>query len=247
MANDASWIDAYHRDGHATVESVFSAAEMDAAVADIEAWGAETLAGMSEDERYWYIDGGVKTATVLRKLDLPHHRRDVFRDLARHPKLVGLVEELIGSGVSVTFSQVFMKPPGGGGPKPMHQDNFYFGPRDQQALTTAWIALDAATEENGCLEFCDGSNTGPILDHTAPEDRPFDLQVPTEVARGFPMTKAPVPRGGVSFHHGKTLHQSGDNFSDRPRRACAFHYLRNDNTFTSPAIPYDLSLVMQVT
>ena len=45
-------------------------------------------------------------------------------------------------------------------PKPAHQDNFYFGPTDIEGVVTAWIALDDATLENGCLYFGDGTNLG---------------------------------------------------------------------------------------
>ena len=93
------------------------------------------------------------------------------------PALVEAVEQLIGEGVTLFFSQVFCKPPEVGGPKPVHQDNFYFAPSDTDALLTTWIALDAATEENGCLYYGLGSHHEPVLEHTAPEDAPFNLQV----------------------------------------------------------------------
>jgi len=70
---------------------------------------------------------------VLRKLDNPHHHRESIRGLARDARLLALVESVIGKGVSVYFSQIFFKAPEGGGPKPPHQDNFYFGPRDPEA------------------------------------------------------------------------------------------------------------------
>ena len=60
------------------------------------------------------------------------------------------------------------------------------------------------------------------------------------------MTPAPVPRGGVSLHHGNTFHQSGHNDSRRWRRACAFHYMRNGNRFTTPALDYDHSLIRRL-
>ena len=121
----------------------------------------------------------------------------------------------------------------------MHQDNFYFAPSDTDALLTTWIALDAATEENGCLHYGLGSHREPVLEHTAPEDAPFNLQVPTDVAKKYPMTPTPVPRGGVSIHHGNTLHQSSANRSAHPRRAVTFHFLRNDSKLVDPALPYD--------
>lgn len=236
----------YENFGHLTVRDVFAPEQMDAAIADVAAWSDETIAGLSDEERAWYLDGGVRGADVLRKLDNPHNERLFFAELAREPALVELVESILGPGVSVYFSQIFFKSPHGGGPKPVHQDNYYFGPSDLEGVVTAWVALDDATLENGCLYFGDGSNLGPVYGHVAPEDEPFNLQVPDEIAQLQPMMPAPVFKGGVSFHHGNTFHRSSDNQSDRWRRACAFHFVRNDVQFVEPALPYDDSLVMQV-
>lgn len=236
----------YRRAGHLTVPEVFEAARMEATIADIERWGETFLANLAPEQRAWYIDGGVKARSVLRKLDNPHRHRASVEQLARDQRLVGLVESLIGKGVSVYFSQIFFKPPEGGGPKRVHQDNFYFGPRDREGLVTAWVALDDATLENGCLYFGEGTHLGPVHPHIAPPGQPYELHVPPEIARAHPMTPAPVPRGGVSFHHGTTFHQSGANLSTRWRRACALHYVRNDNQFVEPALDYDHSIVMRV-
>ena len=237
----------YQQDGHATAAGVFSAERMDAAVADVVAWGDAALAAMSEEERRWFVDRGVKGAAVLRKLDNAHVKRPFFTELARDPAIVSLVEALVGRGVSVYFSQIFFKPPHGGGPKPAHQDNFYFGPSDPEGVVTAWIALDDADEANGCLRYGRATHRRPILPHTAPEDRPFDLQIAEADLAGIEMRPAPVPKGGVSFHHGGTVHVSADNDSERWRRACALHFVRNDVAFANPALPYDHSLVLPVT
>jgi ectoine hydroxylase-related dioxygenase (phytanoyl-CoA dioxygenase family) len=236
----------YQKTGHFTVPGVFTAAEMDAAIEDIGRWGEEFLRELPAEQRRWYLDGGVKARDVLRKLDNPHHHRESIRRLARDPRLVSLVEGAIGKGVSIYFSQIFFKAPGGGGPKPPHQDNFYFGPRDPEALITAWIAFDAATVANGCMFFGEGSHLQPVIAHVAPAGEPFNLQIPAAAAIG-PMTPAPVPKGGVSFHHGGVLHQSGPNQSQRWRRACALHYVRNDNAFVSPALPYDATMFQRIT
>ncbi len=237
----------YVADGHVTVPGLFSTAEMDAAIADIMAWGSEFLADLDEADRAWYLDQGIVSAQALRKMDNPHFYRPVFREIAAEPRLIAEVESLIGPGVSVYFSQIFFKPPKGGGPKPVHQDNYYFGPNDRDGVVTAWIALDAATVENGCLFFGDGTNRGPILDHVAPPDKPYDLQIPDAVASAIPMTPAPVPKGGVSFHHGNTLHRSSDNRSPNWRRACALHYVSNATRFATPALSYDDAVVTRIT
>ncbi len=224
------------------VPDVFDESRMKDIIRDIEAWGSSFLEGLSEDEKAWYVDGGVKARTVLRKLDNPHAHREAVLELARDPALVSLVESIIGPGVSVYFSQIFFKPPEGGGPKPAHQDNYYFGPGRLEGVVTAWIALDDSTLENGCLYFGEGSNMGPVYPHEAPADEPYNLQLPAHILAAQPMMPAPVRRGGVSFHHGNTFHQSGPNLSTQWRRACALHYVSNDTSFDHPALPYDHSL-----
>jgi phytanoyl-CoA hydroxylase len=210
----------YRHQGHLTVNGVLPAAETDALIADIEAWGESFLADLPAEQRSWYIDGGVKARTVLRKLDNPHAHRPAVRRVASDPRLVALVERILGAGVSVYFSQVFFKAPEGGGPKPAHQDNFYFG---------------------------QGTHQGPVYDHVAPPGEPFNLQLPSAVLDKQPMAPAPVRKGGVSFHHGNTFHQSGPNHSRKWRRACALHYVRNGVEFATPALPYDHALKLRIT
>ena len=229
----------YRHVGHITVPGVIDAAQAQRLVSDVESWGEEFLHDLPPEKRAWYLDSGVESRAVLRKLDNPHFHRTAFRKLASNPELVSLVESLIGPGLSVYFSQVFFKAPEGGGPKPAHQDNFYFGPNDPEGLVTAWIALDDATLENGCLYFGDGTNRGPVYHHIAPPGEPFNLQLPPEILALQPMAPAPVMRGGVSFHHGTTFHQSGVNRSKHWRRACALHYVNARTKFANPALKFD--------
>ncbi len=230
--------------GHVTVPGLLNEVQIAAALRDIELWSQEFLSGLNEDQNQWFLESG-GAAPVLRKLDNPAYHRDIFRQLATSSRLVSTVEQLIGKGVSVFFSQVFCKPPEVGGPKPVHQDNFYFGPDDEAATLTVWIALDDATVENGCLFYADGSNLDHVYHHVAPPMEPFNLQVDPDFISQYEMTPAPVPAGGVSFHHGNTWHQSSANTSDRPRRAIVFHYLRNDATLVQPALSYDQSIVIK--
>lgn len=236
----------YLHSGHLTVPGLLRRDEAAALVEDIQSWGEQFLHALPQDQRAWYVDGGVSARTVLRKLDNPHHHRDSVRSLARRPALVDMVESLIGPGVSVYFSQVFFKPPEGGGPKPAHQDNFYFGPNDLEGVVTAWIALDDATLENGCLYFGEGTNRGPVYAHEAPADEPYNLQLPAAILARQPMSPAPVPCGGVSFHHGNTFHQSAPNLSPCWRRAIALHYVNQRTQFVHPALPYDHGLRLPV-
>jgi len=231
--------------GHLTVPGLFSSQQTEAAIEDAQQWGQETFEEMDEEQRAWYLERS-EGVPLPRKLDNPVFHREVFRQLASDPGLVEMVEQIVGSGVKVFFSQIFFKPPERGGPKPVHQDNFYFGPDDEQAMLTAWIALDEARIENGCLFYSDGSHQQGKLHHVAPENEPFNLQIPAEVAEQYEMTPAAVSAGGVSFHHGLTLHQSSSNTSSRWRRAAAIHFLQNDASLTTPQLPYEERVLVRV-
>jgi len=240
-------VDEFCRGGHLTVEGVFSSEQVGAVLADADQWGNELLATMAPDEARWYLESESRAdKPMLRKLDNPVFYRAAFRELASSPHLVAAVEQLIGSNVIAFFSQVFCKPPEIGGPKPVHQDNYYFGPEPVDAMLTVWVALDDATLENGCLLYGDGSHLRGLLPHTAPKDRPFDLQVAPLAMEGIAMTPTPVQRGGVSFHHGLTLHQSGRNTSTRPRRAVAIHYLHSNAKLVHPALAFDESFFVSI-
>ncbi len=235
----------FREQGSLTVSALFTPAEMDEAITDVEIWGREVLDQLQPEERAWYVDGRGKSAQ-LRKIDNPVFYRPVFRALASQQALVDKVEQLIGKGVTAFFSQVFMKPPRIGGPKPIHQDNFYFGPSDENAMLTVWIALDEATTENGCLHYGAGSHLVGVIEHTAPDGEPFNLQAPPEMVERFPMKPAPVPKGGASFHHGNTLHQSAENRSSHSRRAVAVHYCQYENKLIRPALPFDESFYVRI-
>lgn len=235
----------FRRDGHLTVVPFIDAETIQNVLQDLDVWSAEFLESLNDDDRRWYVESSGGNA-VLRKLDNPVYHRAAFRELALNQNVVQLVKQIIGEGVSVLFSQVFCKPPEVGGPKPVHQDNFYFGPDDPNALLTVWVALDDATLENGCLYYGRGSHMSPVVEHVAPANAPFNLQIPQEHLNRFTMEAAPVPAGGISIHHGNTWHQSSANTSPAARRALAVHYVRRDTKLTHPALPYDSSVFVRV-
>jgi ectoine hydroxylase-related dioxygenase (phytanoyl-CoA dioxygenase family) len=240
-------VEAYRRDGHVTVPGIFTDAEMQGAVEDAMAWVKEVLPGLDAAQRHKYVESGVGKDGMPRWIDHPVRQLPSFERLARNATLTTVVEALIGRGVDVYFSQIFFKPPEAGTPKPAHQDNFYAGPNNPEGLVTAWIALDEATVENGCLQFVDGSHRGPIYPHFAPPDQPFHLQIAQQVLDKLRLTDAPVPRGGVSFHHGGTIHRSGANRSPRWRRAAAITYVTKDTRFDDPKLNYESRMRLVIT
>ena len=236
----------YWQKGHLTVDGVFDAQMIDGAIQDIEKWSRQFLAQLDEDNKNYFLEKDL-TGQFLRKLDNPVYERKIFRKMASNQTLVNYVEQLIGQGVCIYFSQIFCKPPLGSAPKCIHQDNFYFGPDDPDGMVTAWIALDESTIDNGCLFFSEKTHKEPVYPHIAPEGEPFNLQVPLDISSEYPMTPAPVPSGGVSFHHGNIFHKSSANRSNTWRRAAAFHYANRKTRLVAPKLSYDTSMIVQIT
>ena len=161
-------------------------------------------------------------AAPLRKLNelVPHD--PFFRSVAASPNILDIVQQLAGNAQKIMLysDQVFLKPAFCGSEKPLHQDNSYFRVTPHSHGVTCWMAVDEATEENGCMRYIPGSHKLGLLPHKeltkahlTPEGSGFGEEIPV-----------PVPAGAAIFHHLLTLHSSKANTSPNSRRAWALHY-----------------------
>jgi phytanoyl-CoA hydroxylase len=151
----------------------------------------------------------------------------VFREVALNPKILELTRGLLCPRIKLFRDQMLLKPPGGQ-PKPVHQDQSYFRVRPENAVATAWVAMDPSTEENGCMEYVPGSHRHGIFEIEADPEQPVH-HIPN--TRGIPLPEpvaCPVPAGSIIFHDGCTLHRSGINRTDTWRRALILHYSSAD-------------------
>ncbi len=189
------------------------------------------------DDADGFLDGSYPVSNLpddgeVLAVHFPHWVSPVAMDLVRHPGVVDVLSRITGAhlpewdgAVKCMQSMLFFKPPGLQG-QAWHQDERFIPTRDR-SLVGAWIALDDATEENGCLWVLPGSHrTGrlwPTRDHGRPDE--FD---PTDEAHGFD-DSASVPvevrAGAVVFFNGYLLHRSFRNRSAMTRRALVNHYM----------------------
>lgn len=162
----------------------------------------------------------------------PHYVSPVMQRYVRHEKICGALSQITAAhlahwdgSVKCMQSMLFVKPPGFQG-QAWHQDEIYIPTRDR-SLIGAWIAMDDATIENGCLWVVPGSHKRgylfPQRAHGnddefdfAPESFGFDEseEVPVE-----------VKSGAVVFFNGYLLHRSRKNRSDIYRRVLVNHYM----------------------
>lgn len=157
----------------------------------------------------------------------PHKLSSVMYKTLAQDTIVDLWTQIIGPNVKCMQSMLFIKSAGKPG-QAWHQDEAFIPTRDR-SLNAAWIALDDATVENGCLWVIPGSHNHhviwPAQEH---DDERFDCVVE---AFDFPYTDddavpAEVKAGSVVFFNGYILHRSLPNRAAGGfRRALVNHYM----------------------
>ncbi|MCA9073591.1 MAG: phytanoyl-CoA dioxygenase family protein [Planctomycetaceae bacterium] len=217
----------YWENGWTIVEKVFTTSEVEA-IADLATRLCRDDSEIATSSLT--ADQTEYGAFLPRKLEFPFKRHPDFRVFVLSSQLRALVEQLIGKPALLVTDQVFMKPPRFGSAKPYHQDNAYFLCHPDDEVLTAWIALDDVDEQNGCLRYIDGSHRGPILEHVPVPGEPHNLAPAPEQIDLSRESLACVRKGGVVFHHSKTLHTSHRNESANWRRAYASHWASADVT-----------------
>ncbi len=202
----------FDRDGYAALPGLLDAGEV-AAINE----AARALSARPEL-------GGVAIEDALA-IHFPHKLSPLIRETMTHPAIVAVLTQLIGPDVKCMQSMYFVKAAGKPG-QAWHQDEAFIPTRDR-SLTAAWIALDDATVENGCLWVLPGSQrSGVIWPTRAHGDPDFDA---TRAAYDFPYREedavpVEVAAGSVVFFNGYLLHRSLRNRATAGlRRALVFH------------------------
>lgn len=146
-----------------------------------------------------------------------------FHDVLWNPRFLVAASQLLGNQpVRFWHDQLFYKPPRKGGVVAWHQDYSYWTRTTPVAHLTCWCSLDDATKENGCLQYIPGSHRWGLLPKPviAGELQGIREYLNEEQRKQFDHPRyAEVKAGEAVFHHSLTLHGSGENKSDRPRRA----------------------------
>ena len=216
-------IDSYERDGYVLLKDAFSPEEVGAMIDSIES-------GSSLDEH-----------TVIRtdaqgkktRLAIWHVLEDdIWGAASTSPSLVNNVRILLHQEISFFHGKVMLKEAHTGGAWEWHQDYGYW--YDQGFLypwmLSAFVSLDRATVENGCLSVLRGSHRIGRLNHVK-----IGSQFGVEPERmkliepHFERVYCEMDPGSVLFFDSNLLHTSGPNESDHHRRSFITAYTALDN------------------
>jgi ectoine hydroxylase-related dioxygenase (phytanoyl-CoA dioxygenase family) len=217
----------YSTDGYVVLPGALSAAE----VAEIRAEALRLCRGeLGPVEGLLPASPGESDDEVIRRylcLHFPHKLSDVMARAMRHPAVLAVLTRVIGPDVKAMQSMLFTKGEGRPG-QAWHQDEFFIPTRDR-SLTGAWLALDDATVENGCLWVLPGSHrAGVLYPDREQDDARFDC---TAEAYAFPYSDSDavpleVPAGAAVIFNGYLLHRSLPNTGRHGlRRALVNHYM----------------------
>lgn len=156
-----------------------------------------------------------------------------FLSIARHPTILDMVGQVIGPDFALWNSSFFAKPAGNGKRTPWHQDGEYW-PIRPLATCTVWIAVDAATPENGCLRVIKGSHkSGKLRKHRTVDADDVTLHqelMPDEYDESQAVDLVLQP-GQVSLHDVFILHGSEANVSPNPRRGMTLRFMPTSSVF----------------
>ena len=156
-----------------------------------------------------------------------------FLNVARHPAILEMVGQVIGPDFALWNSSFFAKPAGNGKRTPWHQDGEYW-PIRPLATCTVWIAVDAATPENGCLRVIKGSHkSSKLKKHRTVEADDVTLHqelMPDEFDESQAVDLVLQP-GQISLHDVFILHGSEANNSPNSRRGMTLRFMPTSSVF----------------
>ncbi len=219
--------------GFLVVRDLVQAAELESLKADLLALARGTYPCPSLKPMPDHLSDAEITQSLLC-IHQPHYVSPVMRSFTEHPAIAKVLSRITAAhlphwdgSVKCMQTMLFIKPPGKPG-QAWHQDERYIPTRDR-SLIGAWIAIDDATIENGCLWVIPGSHRNGYL---FPFKPPTDLEEydGSDQCHGFDESAAvpvEVKAGSVVFFNGYLLHKSLRNRSQVYRRALVSHYMNS--------------------
>jgi ectoine hydroxylase-related dioxygenase (phytanoyl-CoA dioxygenase family) len=137
---------------------------------------------------------------------------------------LAVARQLLGPEAQYQGEHAIFKPARTGAATPWHQDEAYWNPAVEYNALSIWIPLQPATLENGCMQFVPRSHKQEVLPHHCIHNDPRIHGLEVDAADTGTAAACPLPPGGATIHHNRTLHYTGPNRSDIPRRAYILAY-----------------------
>ncbi|HWI75713.1 MAG TPA: phytanoyl-CoA dioxygenase family protein [Sphingomicrobium sp.] len=231
----------FARDGYAVIRGLFSPDELAEIAAATDQLHAEALAhgrSFRHGNLFYNVADGMDGRPVVRMVQWPSYHQAVMNAVRLDPRVVRLLEPLIGPDLKQIINQVHWKAPGSLGDFAWHQDSrsrrpawAYRNLADSYVQTG--LAIDPHTPEAGGMRFIPGSHLRGDLGMDC-----------SRKALGTPLTDAALEDVGLSSSDAIDLvlepgdlalwspylvHGSGHNQSTHKRRFYINGYVRAED------------------
>ncbi len=239
-------VERYQRDGYIVVRDLLTMDEVDglrseiAAVCRGERGEVDGLTPLPKDTP---DDEAVEQVLCINH---PHKVSPFIAERLAHPRIVEVLQQIIGPNVKCVNCVVFNRHPDNRGLS-WHQDEFYIPTRDR-SLAQVWIALDEATRDKACLRVIPGSHQPGILWPTRDRSDPDRFNDSVLETHGFPYSDddavfVEIDPGSAIFFNGYLLHGSLPYAATTgSRRALTLGYMSAESWF-----PWDWNGMLEKT
>ncbi|HEX4077554.1 MAG TPA: phytanoyl-CoA dioxygenase family protein [Rhizomicrobium sp.] len=147
-------------------------------------------------------------------------------DVARHPKILDMMEQVVGLDLVLWTSTMFHKAPEIGPATPWHRDGVFY-PIEPLATTTVWIAVYESTLENACLRVIPGSHRAQQVGHHVTghwSERAGGGAIAPEEIDEAQAVDVELKPGQMVIFDIYTAHGSRPNIGRRPRAGYAVRF-----------------------
>ena len=165
---------------------------------------------------------------LLRKVENTRIHSSIFKRLAVHPRLIEVVQNLIGPDLLLFRSTLMLKPAFHGSGHEFHQDSAYW-PMEPPRLVTVSIAIDDANTANSCFKVVPGSHKwglkmkesypagGRLVSGLEVRKLLDDVDLSGQI-------EVPLSAGSILFFHSLIMHGSNPNTSPISRNTALYAY-----------------------
>ncbi len=173
-------------------------------------------------------------------MDVPHYDLVELYEWLLADEILDLVEKFIGPDIVLWSSHFLCKPPGQGLAVPWHEDSSYWkGILDPQEVITVWLAIDDVDQENGAMRVIPRSHDNGFSEY---EDIDFSknvfaTQIKSDQFDESTAVDFEIKAGECHMHHGRLIHGSNANTSDRRRCGYTMRYMPASVKFNKEAHP----------
>lgn len=220
-------VERYQEQGYLVVEGCVPLDIIEAIRREIEQFKIEARGMTEPNDRLDLEESHTPDNPRLRRIKLPHLISDVVRELMTSDHILAPARDLVGPDIRLHTTKLNLKSSGYGAPVEWHQD-FAFYPHTNDDVLAVGVMIDDMVEENGPLMVFPGSHRGPIYNHHNADVFVGAIDFDSAGLNIEDAVKLMAPAGSISIHHGRLVHGSAANVSNRDRRLLLYELIAAD-------------------